>query len=245
MLQKFTAQLVEKKDIDKDVVYLRFKLIEGAPLMFQAGQYVLLHVPKSDGTVAFKHFSMVNTPQVQDQIELIAKIIPGGVASTYFLQLSEGDTLTAQGPAGLFFLKESTRDKIFLATGTGIAPVMSMLTSNMKHETGNVSLFWGLRSLKNVYFFKELKQLVKDYPNFRFYICLSQEKDLSQIPEEDKKYFLKGRVNAGFESIIQNSEFRIQNFDYYLCGNRDTVESLKNYLLEKAIPKEQIYLEKF
>jgi ferredoxin-NADP reductase len=74
---------------------------------------------------------------------------------------------------------------------------------------------------------------------------LSREQNLEMISEEDRKYFMLGRVTTGLEKLIENFKLKTENFDYYLCGSREVIESLKQYLSEKAAPKEQVYFEKF
>jgi ferredoxin-NADP reductase len=203
---------------------------------------VLIHVPQHDSHV-LRHFSILQPSSENSYVDIVAKIIPGGAASMYFSKMELHEDVILQGPIGLFTFKESPRDKIFLATGTGIAPIISMLNSNMKHVTCNIKLFWGLKRFENVYFLDELKKLAAEIPNFEFKICLSQEHDLLIIPEEDRKYFISGRVNKGLEEMLHATSYMLH--DYYVCGGRDAVESLRQYLYEKGAPKEQVFFEKF
>ncbi len=159
------------------------------------------------------------------------------------MNIAVKDTAQFQGPAGLFTLRENNRSKICMATGTGIAPILSILYSHLpEYETTQFTLFWGLRTFDDVYYLEKLKELSSQYPNFQFFICLSKEENLDKISESDKKYFIKGRVMKGFD-MLQVTRYTL--YDYYLCGGRDAVEFCRQYLLEKQIPKEQIHFEKF
>ena len=65
------------------------------------------------------------------------------------------------------------------------------------------------------------------------------------IPETDRKYFQIGHVNICFEKQILDTKYSILNTDFYLCGGRNIVESLKQFLLSKNILGENIIFEKF
>ena len=242
MLQTFNTHLVQKKTLAPDILFLRFELINPTEIEFQAGQYVLVYIPHEDSHV-LRHFSILQASTENSYVDIVAKIIPGGAASIYFSKIDLHEDVILQGPIGLFISYESPRDKIFLATGTGIVPILSILESNMEHETCKVTLFWGLKTLNSIYFLDELKKLEKEIPNFQFQICLSREQDFSQIPVEDKKYFLSGRVNIGLEKTFHVSRFTFH--DFYICGGRLAVESIRQYLYEKGAVKQQVYFEKF
>lgn len=244
MLQTFNTHLVEKKLLVSDIMHLRFELINPTEIQFTAGQYVLVHIPK-DETHVLRHFSIVQPSTESSYVDIVAKIIPRGAASMYFSKIEPHEDVILQGPIGLFTFSESPRNKIFLATGTGIAPIMSMFESGIMNHESRSTLFWGLRNYKSVYFLKELKALKEKFSNFDFHICLSQEQDFSIIPEEDRKYFLSGRVNKGLEEIILSHDSSLESHDFYVCGGRVAVESIRQYLYDKGAPKEQVFFEKF
>lgn len=218
----------------QSIFELVFTIQNNEQLPFQAGQYVILKIGEQR-----RLFSISSSSDRCDQFELLVKLIPGGVASEYFKNIVVGETAQFQGPAGLFTLRKNDRNKIFMATGTGIAPILSMLYSEYASQS---TLFWGLRTIDDVYYLEKLKELSNKYANFQFFICLSREENLDKIPESDRKYFILGRIMKGFD-VLQVTRYTL--YDYYLCGGRDAVESFRQYLLEKQIPKEQIYFEKF
>jgi len=65
------------------------------------------------------------------------------------------------------------------------------------------------------------------------------------VPEEDKKYFFLGHIDSCFEKLFTNHYSLITVNEFYLCGGRNIVESLKQFLLSKNVPKENIIFEKF
>ena len=231
MLTTFKTTLSEKKQLVNNVYLFTFKLVSPGEIDFQAGQYLMLKVPK-DGSFVSRLYSIASSPSIRDSFELIIEIIPGGLASTLLDHLQVGQEIEFQGPAGLFTAKDQARKKIFLITGTGIAPVRAMLKSGLN----NFELFWGLKTFKDVYLFEEMKQ-------FNPKICLSRETDLLTIGEEDRKYFDLGHVNDCFQKSSGLESNR--DTEFYLCGSRINVESLRLYLLGKNVPQENIRFEKF
>jgi Na+-transporting NADH:ubiquinone oxidoreductase subunit F len=242
MLQKYNAKLTKKERVDSDVVLLTLQLTDPAGINFSAGQYILLHVPHPNGETALKHFSIATTPDQKNNIELVAKIIHRGVASTYIESLKIDSTVHFSGPAGRFLLHDTPHSKIFIATGTGIAPIKSIIKSSLN---STLTLFWGLRHFKDLYFFEEFKTLAQENENFNFYICLSQEKDLSPVAEEDRKYFELGRANLVTENLLKQEKLKTENSDFYVCGGRVAVDELVQYLYQKGVNKENIFFEKF
>lgn len=246
MLTNYKTNLTEKKQLTSDVYIYRFKFIEPPSIVFAPGQYLIMMVPQEGKEKARRLYSIASPNTTTNEFELLVKLIPNGCASVYFEKLNLNDTVEFQGPAGVFTLRESPRNKIGLITGTGYAPLRSMLLS-YPELAKNYTLFFGVPTYKDIFLLDELKQLEAKTPGFKFYFCLSREQNLEMIPEEDKKYFFLGHVTDGFEKTIefQPELKKIESFDYYLCSGRDIIESLKEYLYQKGAPKEQVFFEKF
>ena len=274
MLTTFKTLLSNKTQLNSTTYLYHFDLIEPKEIIFKAGQYLVLKVPSEKGPVS-RLYSIASPNAVKNSFELIIGIIPGGLASNYLFSLKENSEIIFQGPAGMFGLKDDTREKVFLVTGTGIAPVRSMLkstldvgglkldkevgnlmledqssnfqsqnpASNFQHQT-SIFLFWGLKTYKDVYLFDELKKLtttvIPAKAGIQFKICLSREENLDMVPRVDKKFFELGRVNDCFNRYIKNCKLKIENLDFYLCGGRQIVESLRQFLVAKNVSKENI-----
>lgn len=231
--------------LTSDVYFLEFKLDKPKEFSFIPGQYMIMMVPRENQEFARRLYSIVSTPEQKAEFSLLIKTVPNGVASTYIQQLSVGNTVQFQGPAGFFSLKPTSREKIFLVTGCGLAPIRSMILSYIENISANFRLFWGIPHFEDVYFLDELRKLQLEYPHFSFTICLSREENLDKIPEEDRQFFTLGHIDTGFEQRVAQTKLNINEAEYYLCGNRNVTDSLKEYLGEKQIPKEQVYFEKF
>jgi len=202
-------------------------------------------VPGESGEFVKRLYSIVSPVTSKESFDLLIKIIPGGAASSYVKDLKIGDNVVFQGPAGVFSLRPTDKEKIFMATGCGLSPIRSIILSFVSGLSTSSYLFWGAPKLKDIYLLDELKQIANKNPRFHFLICLSQEQNLDMIPVEDKKYFILGHVNDGLERQIRDSRLEFKNEEYYLCGNRNVTDSLNDYLIGKQISPGQIFFEKF
>lgn len=253
MFITFTTTLVEKTRLAQDVYVFQFNLKNPTEIHFKAGQYLVMHVPRERDEVLRRQLSITTSQNQKNSFSLLFKLVPRGAASTYLMDLSVGGTVRFDGPAGKFILKKNQKHKVFLATGTGIAPIRSMLyqispsapiKSELRRDKQNY-LFWGLQKVEDIYFFDELQKIAQEKQNFQFYICLSREKNLGAVKEESKKHFILGRVDKGIEEKLFHYGLRITDYEFYLCGGRTIVDSLKECLLEKGISLKDILFEKF
>lgn len=303
MIKQFITQVVSKKELAPTAWLYYLKPVEPDKIDFIEGQYLITKIPQLDlaksdlknippppGKYYRRHFSIASPSSVKDHIELLVQMVNGGVASTYYKNLQPGDEIIFDGPAGVFTLQSPDKEKIFLATGTGIAPIRSILLTNLnsKSQTLNpkqyqntndqnskslenlgfensdlfrdsklgfrIYLFWGLRNYDEVYFFDELKSLAEKNSNFKFKICLSRQEDVQNL---DADFFARGRVNIQLAEFLThkfeaNKQFNnitikqyINKFEYYLCGNRIIIESLRQFILGLGVEKQNIFFEKF
>lgn len=234
MVNDYNPILLNKQALTKNVYLFEFGL-KDQEIRFVAGQYLLLKVRDH-----YRQFSIATKESVTDRFEMIVEIFETGLASSYLSTLSVGGQAFFRGPAGVFTLRDSSHDKIFLATGTGIAPIKSMIESYLeKGGQGRLHLYWGLRHKTDIYLQENFLNLKKNYPNFDFSICLSQEK------QPIDNLFKSGRNTAVFDWEIKQHGLNILSYDYYLCGSPKSVEGMEEFLLGYSVGKEQIYSEKF
>lgn len=249
MLQTFKTRLTKKKQLTENIYLLTFLCEEPDSIEFEAGQYMILQVPQPDGSHKKKLYSIFSLPTQKKSFDLLVKLIEGGIGSTYISSLQEGDQVTFDGPAGIFTLKEegahSGRDKVFIATGTGIAPVHSMIHTHLKeHPDEKFVLLWGIPREKDIYYYDEWKKLKDEHKNFNFVIFLSRGVEISK-PD----HIMLGRVNKGINEF--HTKFgkptggSYADLDIYIAGDRDIVESIRQYLLTLGADPAHLVTEKF
>ena len=238
-MKQIKAILISKEFVSKDVCRLYFSH-EDDDFSFIPGQYAILAVP-SLSTPLKRLYSFAGPSTDKGKFELLIKIIPGGVASEYVRALTVTQVVDITGPAGLFRLQNNEKRKIFMATGTGIAPIRSFLFTRSAPALNGV-LFWGLKDFAESYMVEELSQLNLSHPSFLFYYCLSQQASFEDIPLSLKDHFKAGHIDAVWETLMPQVS---QNDEYYLCGPRTVIESLRVLLLSKGVTKNNLYFEKY
>ena len=165
---------------------------------------------------------------------MIHDVSPGGPGSQWTVGAKIGDTIQMMGPLGRFVLSNPEISKVFVATGTGVAPYYSMMRQ-LHHDGKHISikLYWGLRYEEDIFWQKEFEQMTRDFPEFSFSLTLSQSSSTWAG--------YRGHVT---EDVIKNIEtHRLSEF--YLCGNKKMVREMTEQLLSKNIEKSRIYSELF
>ncbi len=203
------------------------------------GQYIQLEIPKYKLSSApeFRAFSMASLPGKGQKIELFVGLVEKGIVSTYIHDyLKEGDELVMRGPFGDFYYRDSEREILMIATGTGLAPILSILRhmreDKVRRET---TLFFGTRVEEDLYCVEELRELEKELPDFSYIPTLSRVPDSSSWEGE------RGRVTDLIEKRIPDGA----DLDVYICGSAEMVDSCLKILEKKRIPGEQVYFDKF
>jgi Na+-transporting NADH:ubiquinone oxidoreductase subunit F len=240
LIEEFKVQVDRIEDLTPYIkgLTLEIKASEEG-IIFKPGQYIQLEIPKYKLSSApeFRAFSMASLPEESNKIELYVGLVEKGVVSTYVHDfLKEGDELVMRGPFGDFYYKDADRDILMIATGTGLAPIMSILRYMRKEQIQRkITLFFGTRTGEDLYSVEELKNLEKELSNFTYVPTLSREPYNSPWEGE------RGRVTALIEKHIHEGP----DLDVYICGNAEMVESCLGALKKKGIPEDQIYFDKF
>lgn len=222
--QQCTAIIESKEQLTKNVYLVNFKLQNPPNISFLAGQTISLHV----GEGLNRSMSIASVPADHAHILMVHDISPMGPGSKWTLAHNVGDTGTFMAPLGIFLLDRSPRKKVFVATGTGIAPFRSMLLAGIDAPC---TVYWGLRYEEDIYWREEFEQLARIYPKFTFNLILSKP--------TDRWGGLRGHVT---EHVLAQ-ETNMQESEFYLCGNKEMVRDVDTKLIERGVPKAQIYKE--
>jgi len=239
-VKQFRARVVDIKDLTHEIKELEMKLItpeEG--ITFKPGQYVQLEVPKYEKITdpEFRAYSISSDSNEHGNLELVITKVPEGAVTTYVHEyLKKDEELILYGPYGDFYMRESDRGILLIATGSGLAPMKSILHqiegNDIKRET---ILFFGAKTPNDLYYVDELKTLESKLENFKFYPTLSR------VGDDDEWSGERGRVTSLIEKHIPENAA----LDVYLCGAPAMIESSMDLLRKKGIPEEQMYFDKF
>lgn len=224
--QLFTARLGYIEKVSSKVYLKRFDLVEPKEIAFLPGQTVMFRV--SPGVN--RSMSIASPPSEKNSILVAHDVSPMGPYSQWTVKAKVGDTMQFVGPLGIFIPdKESKRKKIFIATGSGIAPFHGMLFDGFSTP---VALYWGLRHEEDIFWKDEFEDLEKQYPGFNFHLVLSK-------PHQG----WQGKVGHVTAYVFREKE--LTNSDFYLCGSREMIKEMEERLLSAGVPKQQIKKELF
>lgn len=240
MLITYQAKLLEKQEIAPDILLLKFEKPQDPHWTYQAGQYMIFHVPTGEaGHPARRLYSIASSPEKDDTLDFIIEIVPNGIGSSFVHTLQIGAEATLQGPAGLFVHKPTDRNVIMLATGTGIAPMYAILKTALEKEPEtHFQLFWGMKYKKDLYLTEEFEKLKKKHSHFDYTLCLSREEGLQDSS------CITGRVTTGLDILEQNGQ-DLTTYHFYLCGGKNVVEAMREDLATRGIDPKHIHFERF
>ncbi len=239
-VKEFQARVEQITRITPDINFVDFRILspeEG--IDFRAGQYIQLEVPKYELTTEpeFRAYSIASPPSEHHHLGLLITRVPEGAVSTYIHEyLKEGDELALRGPFGEFCLRDSERELLMIATGSGLAPIRSML-SQLKELGSNkkVTFFFGDRREEDLLCYEEMLEFERTMDNFTYVPTLSRTKD------EDSWVGEKGRVTDLIAKYIPDNP----PIDAYICGVPAMVHSCQELLMKKGLPPERICFDKF
>lgn len=231
-----TATLTKKLSLTEDTYEFRFR--PDPNFTYLASQFITVKIPITNRETVMRSYSFSCKP-AKNYFELCIKLLPDGKGSNYFKNLKQGEKIEFLGPLGHFKFKSAkNKTAIFISTGTGIAPIKSMIEDQLNQ--GNIQrmhLIFGLRYIKDIIYKKFFERLVEKHSNFTFQITLSRPED----PSWKENGGTVGRVT----DILKNMEIDQKNTDFYTCGLKDMVIDTISFLEQKGLPKEALNCERF
>jgi len=201
-----------------DVIQLRVRLPLHLNLRFLAGQYVDLLF---EGGVR-RSYSIANPPRIEGVVDFEFHIrhMPGGLfTDRLFGGMKVREKLEFEGPLGTFSLRQSEKPAILLASGTGYAPIRSILLEQLPKNIGRkMILYWGGRTRPDIYSFDEVAGLAETYPDFSFVPVLSEAR-----PEDQ----WSGREGFVHRAVMEDFP-DLSAFQVYACGAPVMVDAARS-----------------
>lgn len=224
------------RPLNLTVAELRF-YVESEKFDFKPGQYMIFHVP-GDGRTVHRSYSISTPPSDRGHFEVCVRAVSGGFGSNYMHRLRPGTKLKVEGPVGDFVLREdSTKDIVMVATGTGIAPIRSMLMHLLDTRSRRrIRLLFGLRHDSDLFYTDLLRGLAAHYPGFEYHVVLSS-------PDASRWAGERGRVTDLIEKHLAPGEGA--RAEAYLCGSAAMIESATAALIAKGMAPGDVMHENF
>ncbi len=243
-VKQFDATVISIKDVTYDIKEVLFDL-NGETVEFESGKYVQLVIPpynKIKGTTQ-RAYSMSSCPSTTTRIEVLVRLVPGGIATTYvheFLKVGQGMQLV--GPFGDFKRTEGNSVMLCIAGGSGMAPFKSMLYDMLEKGERNreVWYFFGARTTRDMFYLDEMKELESKLPNYHFVPALSE-------PEEGDGWDgPTGLITEVLDTYLKNHiDSEGKKLEGYLCGSPGMIDACNRVMNDNGIIQENIYYDKF
>ena len=227
------AVLERIETLSYNVRGFRVRLKEPVALEFKAGQFMIVNVPH-EGKVVKRAYSIASPPYEPGVVEFCIQKVDGGVASTYFWGLKEGQEMSVNGPHGNFILKEPLDYiPVFMATGTGVAPFRAMIKDLLhRNFTKDMWLLFGCRYEHALLYESEFRSLASMRHNFHFVPTVSRPKDW---------HGETGHIQQTFPKLIPE----VAGKEIYVCGWLQIVKAICADLEQQGVPRAQIHYEEW
>lgn len=182
----------------------------------------------------------IATPPWDRKKNKFKKVNPG-IASSYIFSKKPGDQVTISGPYGEFFIKPTKREMMFIGGGAGMAPMRSHIFHLFQTEKTNrkVTYWYGGRSLRELFYVDDFKNIEKDFPNFNFHIGLSEP-----LPEDNWDGPTGFIHQVVYDKYLKDHP-EPEEIEYYLCGPPMMNDAVFKMLDDLGVPDEMIAFDDF
>ena len=202
--------------LSEDVVKLTLRTPPNKSLEFLAGQYIDLSVKGIK-----RSYSISSTPS-DSEIELLIKNYAGGQFSNYlFNEAKVNDLLRIEGPKGTYILpKDIPKNLVFVSTGTGIAPNLSLVKGILKEgikQSSEITLIHGQRTAK-----EHIYSLEETLNEIEIIKCTSRES-------------AEGYVHGYVQDAVKGLDINIGNSLVFACGNPQMIKELKTQMIAMGL----------
>jgi Na+-transporting NADH:ubiquinone oxidoreductase subunit F len=238
-LREYTAVVEKLSDLNYDTKLVRLRLEAPPEIAMKAGQYIQLETPPYGKTSepVYRAYSGASSVSEKKVIELIIRRVPNGICTTYVFEvLEEGDTVRINGPYGEFYLRESDREIVFIAGGSGIAPVRAILFQMAEQRNPRKAAFFhGANELRDLYLVDEMVEFEKIVPNFRYIPSVARPKP------EDNWQGETGLVTNAADRHVSDASSQ----EFYLCGPPAMIDAAIGMLKTKGLSDDRTFFDKF
>jgi CDP-4-dehydro-6-deoxyglucose reductase, E3 len=221
-IKSVPSRIARRVLLAPDVMQLVLRVPAADSMEFLAGQYldVLL-----EGGLR-RSYAVANAPDAGSQIELHVQRVPGGVFSeAVFGTLREGALVKIEGPLGRFIYQPGTEPVIFVAEGTGFAPIKAMLGQALAEDSRDVHLYWGARDAAGIY----MEPLLRDWA--------------SRMPRLKIRTVVSA-AGGVLDAVLQQHP-RLAEFAIYAAGPPAMIDKVQRTFSAHGVRPEQLYVDAF
>jgi Na+-transporting NADH:ubiquinone oxidoreductase subunit F len=238
VVKHFRGVVESKAVVTHDIARVKIRLLQPEAISFAAGQYIKLESrPYAGSPAVIRNYSIASAPSRSRHVELLVRHVPGGICSTWvFENLQENEIVWLSGPYGSFRLRPTDASIIFIAGGSGMAPILSMLRDMVeKGNTRRAIFFFGALTQADLYDTEELAALQNQHTWFSFVAALSNE------PEGTGWMGERGLIT----DVVARHCADTSGCEAYLCGSPGMIDACIAVLKKSGMSPDVIYFDKF
>ena len=238
-IREYTCTCTEILDLTYDIKQFRLELVEPETMDYIPGQYVQLLAPvyEKSSEEVYRAYSISSDPSNRSVIELIIRLMPNGICTTYcFDYLKVGDEVKINGPYGDFRLTETDRPIVFIAGGSGMAPIKCIL-HHMKNSNNSrkAVYYFGANKINDLFLTDLMRDFESTLPDFRFVPAVA-------APSETENW--TGEAGLVTE-VVQRDVKNAPDCEAYLCGSPGMIDASIKVLKELGMNDDRIFFDKF
>jgi Na+-transporting NADH:ubiquinone oxidoreductase subunit F len=238
-VRRYVADVVALRDLTYDIKEVTLSLLEPSAMAFTAGQYVQFEVPEYELTrePVYRAYSIASDPADGKTIRLQVRLVPNGICTTYVHRhLALGDRVAVNGPHGEFRLHDTGREIIFIAGGSGMAPIRAMLFDMARTNSPRAATYYfGAKSARDLFLVDEMRSFEARLPRFRFVPALSS-------PSPDDRW--DGQTGL-ITDVVERNVTSGADAEAYLCGSPGMIDAAIKSLIKRGVPEDRIFYDKF
>jgi Na+-transporting NADH:ubiquinone oxidoreductase subunit F len=242
----------------------------GEPKKFEKdwaeGPYAMRNLVMKNDEEVVRAYSMASYPAEGRKIMLNVRVaappfdrktgtwmnVNPGIASSYIFGLKEGDPAIISGPYGEFFINDSDAEMLYIGGGAGMAPMRSHLYELFKTiKTGRKVTYWyGGRSKAELFYIHYFRDLEKDFPNFKFYLVLSDALPTDNWKVMNDTNDTEGDGFVGFVHQVVIDQYLSkhespEDIEFYFCGPPMMNQAVLKMCSDWGVPDENVRFDDF
>ena len=259
--ETFPARLLKKVCLSESAqcYHFEFELVDRESFVYTPGQFLSAVAVDGNGKTQTRAYSIASAPAA-NRFDLCVNRVEGGFFSNYLADLPEGAVIQIHGPHGHFVLHQPPVEAIFVATGTGIAP-MRAFTQELFPETGpeagadrsggrEIWCVYGTRHESELYYREYFERIAAAHSNFHYIPTLSRAPQEWTGHRGYVQHYV-GQILAQREEVKGKTppvpEGAAAEFDIYtyICGLNNMVSEVRNLLAEHGWHRKQVVFERY
>lgn len=234
----YTGRLSRWEEISEGLAIVGVQALEN-PFPFNPGQYATLGLMGLEEKLVQRPMSISSSADRLDEYEFFIRLVEGGEFTPLLWERRVGDSINIKGAKGRFVLQDDGRTGVLVASGTGLAPFMSMIeTLRDRGQTRDLVLLHGVSHDYDLAWRSQLEALAASgsFP-VRYAGTVSRPQNCPNWTG------LVGRVEAIVEGQLDLHGLTPENATIYLCGNPDMIEAVEATAAARGFPPEQVRKE--